>query len=232
LVQPDGTVIVPLSNVNQTAIIVFTSNNGGVSWSRTTAVATVTSFSESAYFKDDILLSPGIDGSGKVYLVWVDCRFERNCHGNDLVMSTSTDGVTWSAVQRIPIAPVGSGVNYYVSGLGIDIDTADPTTHLGLAFYYYTADCFSNCSLSVGFVSSINGGQTWSAKLQLAGPMSASWMAQGNNKVGDYIATCFVNGKAIPVFAVATSPDGGHLNEAMYTVRGGLSVMSTTNFLP
>src|SRR5206468_2263834 len=32
LVQPNGTVIVPISNANQTAIIVFASKNGGVSW--------------------------------------------------------------------------------------------------------------------------------------------------------------------------------------------------------
>jgi hypothetical protein len=224
LIQPDGTVIVPISNANQTAIIVFTSNNGGVSWSHTTTVTAVTSFSQSAYFRDDILLTPGIDGSGKVYLVWVDCRFERNCNSNDLVMSTSTDGVTWSPVQRIPIAPIGIAVNYYVSGLGIDNDTSGLTTHLGLAFYYYAANCSSNCSLFVGFVSSVNGGKTWSAKLRLAGFMPASWLAKGNNKVGDYIATCFSNGRAIPIFAMATSPGGGHLNEAIYTVRGGLSV--------
>ncbi len=224
LVQPDGTVIVPISNANQTAIIVFTSNNGGASWSRTITMAAVTSFSQSAYFTDDILLTPGIDGAGKVYLVWVDCRFERNCKGNDLVMSTSSDGVTWSAVQRIPIAPIGSGVNYYVSGLGIDNNTSGPATHLGLAFYYHVANCFSNCSLSVGFVSSVDGGATWSAKWQLAGPIPASWIAKGNNKVGDYIATSFLNGRAFPVFAVATSPSSGHLNEAMYTVRGGLAL--------
>ena len=61
LVQPDGTVIVPISNANQTAIIVFTSNNGGASWSRTITMVAVTSFSQSAYFTDDILLTPGID---------------------------------------------------------------------------------------------------------------------------------------------------------------------------
>ena len=222
LVQPDGTVIVPISNANQTAIIVFTSNNGGVSWNRTTTVAAVTSFSQNAYFKDDILLTPEVDSAGKVYLVWVDCRFERNCSGNDLVMSTSTNGVTWSAVQRIPIAPIGSGVNYYVSGLGIDKDTSDPTVHLGLAFYHYAANCYSNCSLSVGFVSSVDGGATWSAKRQLADAIPVSWIARGNNKVGDYIATCFSNGRAFPIFSLATSPSGGHLNEAMYTVEGGL----------
>jgi hypothetical protein len=108
--------------------------------------------------------------------------------------------------------------------LGIDQKTAGPTIHIGLTFYYYTATCFSNCSLSVGFVSSVDGGATWSEKRQLAGPIPASWIAKGNNKVGDYITTSFSNGRAFPVFALATSPSGGHLNEAMYTVRGGMAL--------
>lgn len=224
LVQPNGTVIVPISNGNQTAITVFTSTNGGASWGRTSTITPVTSFPQNAYFHDDILLTPQVDGAGKVYLVWVDCRFEQNCEGNDLVMTTSMDGVTWSPVRRIPIAPVGSGTSYYVSGLGIDKATSGSTAHLGLVFYYYSASCFNNCSLFAGFVSSTNGGASWSAKTQLAGPMPASWIAQGNNKVGDYISTSFSNGKAFPVFAIGTAPGAGHFNEAMYTVKDGLAV--------
>ncbi len=225
LVQPGGTVIVPISNADQTAIMVFTSNDGGASWSRTVTITSVTSFSQSAYFRDYILLTAGIDGSGRVYLVWVDCRFEANCHGNDLVMTTSVNGVVWTPVRRIPIAPVGSGVDYYVSGLGVDGSTSGLTTHLALTFYYYSANCANDCTLSVGFVSSVNGGYSWSAKARLAGPFPASWVAAGNNKVGDYISVSFSNGRAFPVFAVATAPGGGHLNEAMYTMQGGLEVV-------
>lgn len=222
LVQPDGKVIVPISNAAQTAIMVFSSNDGGVSWSSPQPVTTATSYSQDAYFRDDILLTPAIDGSGKIYLVWVDCRFESGCHGNDLVISTSSDGSNWSTVQRIPIAPAGSGVNYYISGLGIDANTSGQAAHLGLAFYYYSSYCHSNCSLSAGFVSSLDGGATWNAKIQLVGPFPASWVAQGNNKVGDYITTSIVEGRAFPFFEIATAPVGGHLNEALYTIEGGL----------
>ena len=169
------------------------------------------------------MLTAGIDGSGKVYLAWVDCRFENGCQGNDLVMTTSTNGISWTPIRRIPIAPVGSGINYYVSAVGVDASTSGSTAHVGLVFYYYAASCIYNCKLSVGFTSSINGGITWNAKTQLAGPFPASWIAQGNNKVGDYISVSFSNGRAFPVFAVAASPSAGHLNEAMYTVQSGLA---------
>jgi hypothetical protein len=36
--------------------------------------------------------------------------------------------------------------------------------------------------------------------------------------VGDYISTSIIGDDAFPVFAVATPPSGGHLNEAMDTV--------------
>ena len=43
-----------------------------------------------------------------MYVVWQGCRFEApNCAVNDIVMTTSTDGIHWSLVQRIPADPVG-----------------------------------------------------------------------------------------------------------------------------
>lgn len=222
LVQPDGKVIVPISNASQTAIMVFSSSDGGNTWSVPEVVTGVTSYSEDAYFRDNILLTPAVDGGGKMYLVWVDCRFEPGCQGNDLVMSTSSDGSNWSPVQRISIAPAGSGVDYYISGLGIDEQNSGAAAHLGLTFYTYTSSCHSDCGLSVGFISSFDGGATWNKEIQLAGPFPASWVAQGNNKVGDYITTSFAEGRAFPFFEVAAAPAGGRFNESLYTVEGGL----------
>lgn len=222
LVQPNGTVIVPLSNASQTAVMAFTSHDGGASWSRPLYIASVTSFAANAYLRDNILLTAGMDGAGKVYLAWVDCRFENACLGNDLVMTTSLDGVSWTPLQRIPIAHVGSGVNYYIPVLGVDRTTSGSAAHLGLVFYAYAANCSSNCNVSVGYVSSANGGTNWSASEQLAPPFSGNWLPAGNNKVGDYISLCFSNGRAFPIFALANAPTGGLLNEAMYTIEGGL----------
>ena len=41
LIQPDGTVIVPISNASQTVINVFTSTDGGASWSPPRTIATI-----------------------------------------------------------------------------------------------------------------------------------------------------------------------------------------------
>ena len=56
--------------------------------------------------------------------------------------------------------------------------------------------------------------------------MSLSWLAKTNQgaMVGDYISTSISNGKALPVFALANAPSNGTLDEAAYTVAGGLTV--------
>ncbi len=223
LVQPDGRVIVPILSNAQTAISVYSSANGGASWNRSLTITQAVSYASSAYYQDHILLSAAMDSFGRLYFVWLDCRFEAHCHGNDLVMTTSSDGSSWQSVRRIPIASVGSGVNYYVNGVGADPATGGTRAHLGLTYYSYPASCASNCPLYTGFVSSTDGGNSWSASRQLAGPMYASWLPRGNNRVGDYISTVFANGRAFPIFEIAQPPSGSHLNEATYTITSGLT---------
>jgi hypothetical protein len=158
LVQPDGIVIVPISGYATSRMLSFTSTNGGLSWNSTIEVAKITG---------SVLPSAGIDAAGKVYLVWVDCQFEKGCIGkggedliqynasqgeDDLVMSTSGDGIHWSPVQLIPIDPLGSGIDHIVPGLGVDNHTSGKNTHLALTYYYHTTNCGSisalvSCSL-------------------------------------------------------------------------------------
>jgi hypothetical protein len=220
LVQPNGTVIVPISGYGDSRLYAFTSTNGGFSWNTTVTVAKITG---------GVLPTAEIDASGKIYLVWVDCQFEKHCSAKnggeeDLVMSTSMDGINWSPVQLIPIDPLGSGVDHLVPGLGVDRNTSGKNAHLALTFYYHATNCDSNCQFYVGFVASTDGGAHWTTKIQLAGPMPLSWLPAGRNKVGDYISTSFCNGLAFPVFSIARAPGGGHFNEAIYTITRGLSV--------
>ena len=231
LVQPNGTVIVPISGYATSRMLSFTSTNGGLSWNSTIEVSKITG---------SVLPTAGMDAAGKVYLVWVDCQFEKGCSSkgggedsilnkasqseDDLVMSTSEDGIHWSQAQLIPIDPLGSGIDHIVPGLGVDKHFSGKTAHLGLTYYYHATNCDSNCQYYIGFVSSTDAGIHWSQKIQLAGPMSLSWLSQGRNKVGDYISTSFCNGLAFPIFSIATAPDSGYLKEAIYTITGGLSV--------
>jgi hypothetical protein len=124
-------------------------------------------------------------------------------------MSTSTDGVTWSAVTRIPIDPVNSTVDHFIPGIGVDKGTQGNSAHLGLTYYYYpVASCNSNtCQLTLGYVQSTDGGANWTAPVQIQGPFTNTWLPNTNQgyMVGDYISTSFSGGRAYPVVIVARS---------------------------
>jgi hypothetical protein len=137
-------------------------------------------------------------------------------------MSTSTDGNSWTSPARIPIDPVTSTVDHFIPGIGVDPKTSGATAHLTMVYYYYpVSNCNSNCQLDVGFTTSQDGGNTWTAGAPLAGPMQLSWLPISDlgPMVADYIAVSFSNGNPFGVFAVAKAPSGSLLNEAMYTTK-------------
>ncbi|MFI1165742.1 exo-alpha-sialidase [Streptomyces sp. NPDC020801] len=237
LVQPNGTVVVPYS-ANGSSVRAFNSTNGGSSWSSSTLIANVSSHSVAGNLRDgEGLPSAEIDGSGKIYVAWQDCRFRSGCPANDIVYSTSTNGTSWSAVTRVPIDATTSGVDHFIPGIGIDPTTSGAAAKIGLYYYFYpNADCTtSTCQLEVGYTSSVNGGSTWSSPAAVAGPMSLSQVADSTqgSMVGDYISTSVMSGKAVSVFAVGKAPAGVQaFDEALYTagpltVTGG-STASTT----
>jgi hypothetical protein len=227
VVQPNGTVIVPVDNANETALLAFNSTNGGASWSGTTTITTISSHSVAGGLRTGPLPSAEIDAAGNVYVVWQDCRFRKGCKANDIVMTTSTNGTTWSSVVRVPIDGTRSGVDHFIPGLAVDNSTSGATAKLALAYYYYAnSNCRpSNCKLNVGFISSSDGGATWSAPTQVAGPMTLSWLpntTQGR-MVGDYISTSYAGGTAHPAFTLATAPTGSTFHQFMYAPSAGLS---------
>jgi len=221
LVQPNGTVVVPIET---TGISAYTSTNGGASWSAPVRVSNIQAHTDEGGIRSGPLPSAAVDGAGTVYVVWEDCRFRSKCSTNDLVYSTSTDGAHWTAVTRIPIDATTSTVDHFIPGIGIDPATSGATAHVAVHYYYYSkSSCAkSTCQLYVGYISSPNGGSTWNAPLSLAGPMSLGSLPNSQNglMVGDYIATAFTSGVPHGVFAVAAAKSGTTFNEAMYTAQG------------
>src|SRR4051812_37564036 len=176
VVRPDGTVIVPIANANETAIGAFNSTNGGSSWSAVTTIATVRHHTVAGSLREGALPSAEIDGAGTVYVTWADCRFRRACKTNDIVVSHSLNstGTSWSAVSRVPIDGTSSGIDHFIPGLAGNKSTAGSTAHLGLTYYFYPS---GSTSLSVGFISSTNAGSTWSAPQTVASGMPSPWVA-------------------------------------------------------
>jgi len=192
VVHPNGTVIVPTANANETAIGAFNSTNGGASWSAVTTIATIRHHAVAGSLREGPLPSAEIDGAGTVYVVWTDCRFRQACKVNDIVIvhSLNATGTSWSAVSRIPIDGTGSGIDHFIPGLAVNKATSGATAQLGLTYYFYPK---RSTQLSVGFISSANAGSTWSTPQTITSGMTSTWAAttsQGR-MVGDYISTSY-----------------------------------------
>jgi len=239
VVRPDGTVIVPIDNANETAVGAFNSTNGGASWSAVTTIATIRHHTVAGNLREGPLPSAEIDGAGTVYVTWSDCRFRRSCKKNDLVISHSLNstGTSWSSVSRVPIDATNSGIDHFIPGLAVNKATSGSTAQLGLTYYFFPS---GSTQLSVGFISSTNAGSTWSAPQTIISGMPTGWTAtttQGR-MVGDYISTSYdANGKAHGVFATASAPTSGtncsdvpdNCAEPMDTFTSGLAASGSAS---
>jgi hypothetical protein len=222
VVQPNGTVVVPYEG--GAGIRAFRSTDGGDTWLPSVPVANVSEHNVAGQLRTSPLPSAEVAGDGKVYVAWQDCAFRSGCTSNDIVYSTSMDGVAWTAKARIPIDPTNSGVDHFIPGFAVDRSTSGTTTRLALGYYYYpVASCTSaTCQLTVGFTSSTDAGATWTAPRRVAGPISLSWIASTNQgvMVGDYMSTSFAGGPfAFPIFAVAKAKTGTTFDERAYSAR-------------
>jgi hypothetical protein len=239
VVRPDGTVIVPTDNANETAVGAFNSTNGGASWSAITTVATIRHHTVAGSLREGPLPSAEIDGAGTVFVAWTDCRFRKSCSTNDIVLSHSLNsaGTSWSSVSRVPIDATNSGVDHFIPGLAVNKATSGGTSRLGLTYYFYPPQ---STQLGVGFISSTNAGSTWSAPQTLISGMASTWAAttsQGR-MVGDYISTSYGSDNlAHGVFATASAPTAGtscsavldNCVEPMSTFASGLAAGGTAS---
>jgi hypothetical protein len=235
VVQPNGTVVIPAGNAFLTAIIAFRSTDGGDSWSEATLVSPAPTHNVAGNLRTDPLPTAEIGADGRVFVVWQDCRFRKACKVNDLVMTTSSDGLTWTPVTRIPIDSVTSGVDHFIPGLGVDPATGGATAKLGLAYYLYRSSRCNKkrpCQLEVGYVQSNDAGANWSNQTDVAGPFSVDWVADTSQgrMVGDYISTSWIGGKAVPAFAVASAPVGSVFDEPIAVPTGGV-IAATGGFV-
>jgi hypothetical protein len=224
VVQPDGTLVIPYLGAN--SIESVRSIDGGASIEVRTIVAELSS-SNPVGIRAGPLPSAEVDAEGRVYVAWPDCRFRRGCTGvdpeepNDIVITSSPDGVRWTAPARVPTGAASSTLDHLIPGLAVDATTSGASTRLALAYYTLSpARCRQDaCRIAAALVSSGDAGRTWSAPAQLSRPTSVTAIAQSNRGrfVGDYISTSFVSGGvAVPVFSAAAATFDGSFHQGVF----------------
>jgi BNR repeat-like domain len=237
VVQPNGRVIVPFEGLSgASGIRSFSSVDGGATWNASVQISTRTSHGVPGV-RTSPLPSAEINRDGTVYVVWQDRRFEPGGTANDIIMSTSTDGTTWSPVIRIPLDPIGSNIDHFIPGLAVDRMSAGSQTLLGLTYYSeQPSGCVGlTCTIQANFSSSLDNGQTWSRPQKLSEPMQLAWIAPTTQgaMVGDYISTSFLAGQQSVIGAIAVGfppPASTVFNEPMFAalqkVRPGVNPVS------
>jgi BNR repeat protein len=213
VIQPSGTLTVVAGDYRGEdaltgSIAALRSTDGGATFQRFT-VSNLQSANDDP-MRAIALPSVDVDSNGTIYAVWHDCRFRRACTANDIVLSTSNDGATWTAPVRVT-----RSFDSFITGIG-----ADPATpgHLGLVYAYFHPGKTGK-TLGVAYTESANGGRTWSAPQRLdpqAMPMSWLPASEGGRMVGDYFSTAFAGGRAVPVFTLARAPVNGRFREAIF----------------
>jgi hypothetical protein len=172
------------------------------------------------------------DSAGNVYVFWHDCRFRQGCTANDLVMSTSLDGLIWTAPVRVPLDATTSTVDHFLPAIGVDPSSGGTSAHLALLYYFYpeTICTFATCSLNIGFVTSQDGGTSWSPPVTLVSGMLLSSLPNTTSgvMVGDYFATVFSGGRAFPILTLANLPSGTTLDQAIYTTASGQTALAAS----
>ena len=194
LVLPSGRALIPYYDADKLSTLI--SDDGGATWSAQVGVAPV-AYRSHPHLRAAPLPTSAVSSDGRAYVAWADCSFRPGCPANDIVYTSTTDGVTWTPVTRIPTGAGDAEIP------GLDADPARPGR---LALTYYV---FHGSSLDVRFVSSSNAGARWTKPRLLNSrqvPMSGIASTSLGSMVGDYISTSFAGGRAVPVFVLGRTP--------------------------
>jgi hypothetical protein len=203
--QPNGHVVVPIDDGFASSAMSYVSTNGGQSYTGPFSISSFQEHGIAGSLRSLNIVSADVDNTGKVYVVWFDCRFRSGCSSNDIVMSTSMDGQSWTPVVRIPIDLTTSTVDHFLPGIAVKPQTGGATAGLALVYWFYKQANCSPCQLYYGEIQSSNGGTAWGSPTQILGPFTVTWYPSTTSgyMVGDYSSVSYVTGGTESVFAAA-----------------------------
>jgi hypothetical protein len=220
VVQPNGTLVVVYLGGREMEAARST-DNGASFTPATIAEARSIDIRE---LRDPPLPAADVDRSGRIYVTYHDCQPRPECSANDVVLATSTDGLTWST-RRVPIVSPRSRAHFVHPAVAVDPASAGRRVRVGITYYVMpTTECeISTCRIDVGFISSANGGGTWNAARRLnARSMRLPWLPPTSlgRMLADYISTSWVRTAAVAVFAHASPlASDGSFREAIFATR-------------
>jgi hypothetical protein len=234
--RPNGDLVVPYSffaplstgrgESAEDRVAAVVSHDGGTTFTQPIRIAALEAADDLSGVRDPALPSASVDAAGKVYVAWQDGRFRSSGDANDIVVSTSSNGLQWTDPVRVPLSRAPS---YLLPAIAVDPATAATKTHVAVAYYSlrmrpgcatYLPGCYEQ--IDAWIVQSQNGGRTWGQpRLLNLEPMQVSWLADTTigAMLGDYVGISYVKGRAVPVVAIAGPPSASGYDESIFSCR-------------
>ena len=220
VVRPNGdllvfaTVFAPFGGTGGDWVALTASTDGGASFSPAARVASL-EHEDVLGLRAPPLVSAAVDPRGLVRVVWSDCRFRDECRSNDLVLTTSTNGTSWTPPELLPSTVSSRRTDALIPALAVD--------SANVAVVYYTLPQPAGCAQAAcpgpdAWLLTQRAG-AWSVPRRLSPQaMSFGWLADTGlgSMVGDYTSVSWVAGKPLAVLALATEPENGALREAIF----------------
>jgi hypothetical protein len=207
-IRPTGDLVVAyLLQIGSFSISSSRSIDGGATWAPPVRIAPVTAECGVRGFRAFPLPSTEVDSAGRVWTTWHDCE-SPGSERNAIYVSTSADGVQWSAP-----AAIIRGRNALLPAIGTDASGRVAITYLRS----------STAGIDVELVVSPGSAATWSAPRRLsAQSMPLAWMPNttSGRMLGDYISVHYARGRPLVVWVLASEPVGGSFRQAVYATRG------------
>jgi RTX calcium-binding nonapeptide repeat (4 copies) len=221
---PDGTLVVIYTTFASnpafsSGVVAARSTDGGATFAAPVSIGPLAMASIPAV-RTFSLASAEADSKGRIYAAWEGCASIGPCSASRILLSTSTDGLTWT--PPVAITSAAQAVDHFLPGLG-----ADPSTpgRLSLVYHSIPDTCASRLSchgIDVLTKTSSNGGRTWTNAQRLtAETMALDWLPRTRSglMLGDYVSTSFSLGHPVSVFAVAAARVGATFRQAIFAYR-------------
>jgi hypothetical protein len=209
-IRPTGEVVVVyLLESGQFAVAASRSADGGATWGAPVRIAPIDGRCRVPDFRAFSLPSADADRTGRVWAAWHDCESPGTSRDNAVFVSTSPDGLQWSA----PVA-VTRGRNGLLPAIGIDAATG----RVAIAYMRVRA-----AGIDVERVESTGDPASWSPARRLsAHSMPLAWMPDttSGRMLGDYISVHYASGRPLVVWVLANEPVGASFRQAVYATRG------------
>ena len=205
VVLPNGRLVLAFWS-GRTGMVSVTSRDGGVTLDPPVTISAFRS-RDARPFRAPPLIAAEVDTGGRVVAVWQDCRFRPACDANDIVLSRSSDGMTWSEPRRVT-----SGRNAVMPTIGVEPGTGR------LAIVYYV---INRNGIDAELVTSTDGAR-WSVPQRLnPRRMPLEWMPRTTlgRMLADYIGVTWARGRPLVVYVLAVPPRNGKLRQAIYAAR-------------